>query len=166
MPLGFGLLSARPKKGKSYLALNVSAAKATGGCALGSKELRLEPGTVLYIAYEDKNRRVKNRLKTIMQGEAFPQRLYVAETWPRLLDGGLDRLDKWLTYNPDAKLVVIDTLGRFKPRKRPRQDDYEADLATGAALADLPHKHNVCLLGVYHNRKTESDDPFITQCNK
>jgi len=160
MPLGFGLLSARPKKGKSFLALNISAAKSTGGCTLGNKELRLEPGKVLYIAYEDKNRRIKNRLTTIMQGEPFPPKLYVAETWPRLPDGGLDRLDEWLTSNPDAKLVVIDTLGRFKPRKRPRQDDYEADLATGAALADLAHKHNVCILGVYHNRKTESDDPL------
>jgi len=160
MPLGFGLLSARPKKGKSYLALNVSTAKATGGCALGNKDLHLSLGTVLYIAYEDKNQRVKNRLATIMQGEPFPHKLYVAETWPRLPDGGLDRLDKWLTCNPDAKLVVIDTLGRFKPRKRPRQDDYEADLTTGAALADLAHKHNVCILGVYHNRKTESDDPL------
>ena len=160
MPFGFGLLSARPKKGKSYLALNISVAKSTGGCALGNKELRLESGTVLYIAYEDRNRRVKNRLTTIMQGEPFPPKLYVAETWPRLPDGGLDRLDKWLTSNPDTKLVVIDTLGRFKPRKRPRQDDYEADMATGAALADLAHKHNVCILGIYHNRKTESDDPL------
>ncbi len=160
MPLGFGLLSARPKKGKSFLALNVSAAKSTGGCAFGTKELRLEPGKVLYIAYEDKNQRIKNRLTTIMQGEPFPPKLYVAESWPRFPDGGLDRLDKWLTSNPDAKLVVIDTLGRFKPRKRPRQDDYEADLTTGAALADLAHKHNVCILGIYHNRKTESDDPL------
>ena len=127
---------------------------------MGNKDLRLSLGTVLYIAYEDKKRRVKSRLTTIMQGEPFPPKLYVAETWPRLLDGGLDRLDKWLISNPGTRLVVIDTLGRFKPRKRPKQDDYEADLATGAALADLAHKHNVCILGVYHNRKTESDDPL------
>ena len=49
IPFGFGLLSARPKKGKSFLALNVSAAKSTGGRAFGKKELRLELGTVLYI---------------------------------------------------------------------------------------------------------------------
>jgi putative DNA primase/helicase len=160
MPSGFGLISARPKKGKSFLALNISVAKATGGCALGNRDLRLELGTVLYIAYEDKNRRVKNRLTAIMQGEPFPQKLYLAEIWPRLPDGGLDRIDKWLTLKPNTKFVVIDTLGRFKPRKLPRQDDYEADLATGAALADLAHKHNVCILGVYHNRKAESDDPL------
>src|SRR5208337_1839052 len=91
MPFGFGLLSARPKKGKTYLGMNISTAKSTGGCALGNKDLRLEQGTVLYIAYEDKNRRVKNRLTTIMQGDPFPPKLYVAETWPRLPEGGLDK---------------------------------------------------------------------------
>jgi AAA domain/CHC2 zinc finger/Toprim-like len=160
MPEGFGLLTARPKKGKSFLALNVSVAVATGGCALGKKDLRVDPGKALCIAYEDKNRRIKNRLKTIMQGDPFPQKLFVVESWPRFSDGGLDRLDHWLRVNPDTRLVVIDTLGRFKPRKKAKEEAYEADLATGAALADLAHRHNISLLGIFHNRKAESEDPL------
>ncbi|MBM4274124.1 MAG: hypothetical protein FJ128_01225 [Deltaproteobacteria bacterium] len=160
IPEGFGLLSARPKKGKTFFALNVSVAKAIGGCALGKKDLLLEPGSVLYIAYEDKNRRVQKRLKTIMQGEAFPKNLYLAESWPQFSDSGLDRLDAYLTENLNTKMVVIDTLGRFKPRKKARDDAYQLDLATGGALGDLAHKHNVCILGIFHNRKAESEDPL------
>lgn len=160
MPEGFGLLTARPKKGKSFLALNIAVAVASGSCALGTKDLKVEPGKVLCIAYEDKKRRVKNRLKTIMHGESFPKNLFITESWPRFAEGGLDRLDQWLTANPNARLVVIDTLGRFKPRKKAKEEAYEAELATGAALADLAHKHKVCILGIFHNRKTESEDPL------
>ncbi len=160
IPEGFGLLTARPKKGKSFLGLNVSVAVATGGYALGEKDLKVEPGKVFYIAYEDKKRRAQKRLKTVMQGDPFPQNLFIAEFWPRFSDGGLDRLDQWLTANPETRMVIIDTLGRFKPRKKAKEEAYEADLATGGALADLAHKHNVCILGIFHNRKMESEDPL------
>jgi len=53
LPEGFVILAARPKKGKSWLALNIAVAKASGGCALGRPDLRLEPAKVLYLALED-----------------------------------------------------------------------------------------------------------------
>lgn len=160
MPTGFGLLAARPKKGKSFLGLNISVALATGGCALGKKELTLERGKVLYLAYEDKFRRVKNRLTSIMQDAPFPKQFNLAETWPKFSDGGLDKLNLWLTYNPDTKLIVIDTLGRFKDRKKAKDDPYESEMALGGALADLANKHSVTILAIYHNRKMEAENPL------
>src|SRR5436190_17685404 len=67
---GLTILAGRPKAGKSWLALNFGTAVASGGVALGS--VRVEVGDVLYLALEDNRRRLKQRLKQIMQGAPAP----------------------------------------------------------------------------------------------
>jgi len=57
IPEGVTLLGGAPKIGKSWLALGLSLAIASGGKALGSVEV--EPGAVLYLALEDTGRRLQ-----------------------------------------------------------------------------------------------------------
>jgi RecA-family ATPase len=78
LPEGLKLLAARPKKGKTWLALNIAVAKASGGCALGRADLRPDPAKVLYLALEDRLRRVKQRLDTIMGNIPYPEDLVLA----------------------------------------------------------------------------------------
>src|SRR4051794_1052552 len=54
---GLNLLIGAPKLGKSWFAMNISAAVAFGGIALG--RIRVERGEVLYLALEDPPRRLK-----------------------------------------------------------------------------------------------------------
>ncbi|MCL6622783.1 MAG: AAA family ATPase, partial [Syntrophobacterales bacterium] len=115
LPEEFVLLAARPKKGKSLLALNFAVAKATGGCALSRPDLRLEPAKVLYLALEDRLHRMKQRLQKLLPEVPFPDNLIIAETWPRLDKGGLEDLTLFLKENNDCRLVVIDSYIKVRP---------------------------------------------------
>lgn len=56
---GLTVLAGRPKLGKSWLALDLAIAVATGGAALGST--KVGQGDVLYLALEDNERRLCRR---------------------------------------------------------------------------------------------------------
>ena len=65
-------------------------------------------------------------------------------------------LDGWLAEHPEARLVVVDTLARFRPRRR--EASYDTDYAAVAALAELAAKHEVAIVIVHHDRKADADD--------
>ncbi len=62
LPEGLTILAGKPKMGKSWLALDLSVAVATGGKVLG---LQVEQAGVLYLALEDTKRRLQDRLKIL-----------------------------------------------------------------------------------------------------
>ena len=64
VPEGLSLLVGRPKVGKSWLALDLALAVASGGTCLGV-ELE-EPADVLYCALEDNERRLRSRIFKLM----------------------------------------------------------------------------------------------------
>ena len=55
LPEGLTLLAGKPKLGKSWLALDIAVAVASGGSVLGRE---CEPGPVLCLALEDNQRRL------------------------------------------------------------------------------------------------------------
>jgi len=64
IPEGVSLLVGASKIGKSWLALDLAIAVASGGRFLG--HIEVEAGEVLYLALEDTKRRLQNRLKTLL----------------------------------------------------------------------------------------------------
>jgi hypothetical protein len=157
IPEGTTILAGKPKMGKSWLALGTSVAVAAGGVALGTK--RVERGAVLYLALKDNPRRLQSRLKKLLAGGAAPEGLELATEWPRLGDGGLDALEAWLNTHPDARLVVIDTLAKFRTGQTGKnlyKEDYEAV----EPLVELAARYNVAILIVHHLRKLGADDPL------
>ncbi len=157
VPEGTTILAGKPKMGKSWLALGISVAVAGGGVALGTK--KVERGAVLYLALEDNPRRLQSRLKKLLPGDAAPEGLELATEWPRLGDGGLEALEAWLNTHPDARLVVIDTLAKFRTAQTGKnlyKEDYEAV----EPLVELAADHNVAILIVHHLRKLGAEDPL------
>jgi AAA domain/3'-5' exonuclease/Domain of unknown function (DUF3854) len=157
VPEGTTILAGKPKMGKSWLALGTSVAVAAGGVALGTK--RVERGAVLYLALEDNPRRLQSRLKKLLPGGAAPEGLELATEWRRLGDGGLEALEAWFNTHPDARLVVIDTLAKFRAGQTGKnlyKEDYEAV----EPLVELAARHNVAILIVHHLRKLGADDPL------
>jgi hypothetical protein len=73
LPEGITLMAGKPKLGKSWAALGLCIAVATGGVALG--KVQVERGEALYLALEDNHRRLKKRLLKLLAGDATPEKL-------------------------------------------------------------------------------------------
>ena len=158
VPEGVTILAGKPKLGKSWLALGLCVSIAAGGYALDAKPV--EGGSALYLGLEDNRRRLRGRLQKTLGGRPAPEGLEVATEWPRMDEGGLEALDAWLNEHPDPRLIVIDTLARFKPRANGRRNAYDEDRDAVDPLAPLVAKHSVAILLVHHLRKLAAADPL------
>jgi hypothetical protein len=159
LPQGYGFIGGPPKLGKSWLVLNWAIAVASGGYALGSIEV--EQGDVLYLALEDTARRLKSRLQKILNyGDRAPERLRIETQWPRLDQGGLTQLAKWLSAHPEARLVIIDTLQKIRRPHGKGSDIYAADYETVEGVKRLADLYDVAILVVHHTTKMDYADPL------
>ncbi len=166
LPVGLALLAGRLKLGKSWCMLGCGIAIAEGGIAFG--EFPVEGGDVLYVAYEDTRRRFKNRGKVLLGETAvWPDRLHIAFSgdWPTRDDGGLEAVDTWLGAHPQARLVIIDTLQRFRGGNAGEGDKnaYAADYGVSAELQELAMKHEVVIVAIHHYRKSLSETDWVDQ---
>jgi len=157
---GVTLLAAKPKRGKSYLALNCALAVASGGHALGS--IACEAGDVLGLFLEDNQRRLQDRIRQLMPREAaWPARLSLHTTWPRLDEGGLMELEHWITTAARPRLIVIDVLAAVRAKSGGKATPYADDYAAIEGLRSLSLKHRIAICVIVHCRKAGSDDdPF------
>jgi len=156
VPEGVTLLAGKPKLGKSWMALGFIVAVASGGYALG--KVQVEEGDALICALEDNDRRVQRRLGKVLNGEAAPEGLHVTTTLPRLDEGGVEALQAWLERHPQARLIVLDTLAKVRPRTR-GSNVYADDYGALERLLPLASEYGVAILVVHHLRKMGADDP-------
>ncbi|HSH80063.1 MAG TPA: AAA family ATPase, partial [Herpetosiphonaceae bacterium] len=66
VPAGLTILAGAPKMGKSWLCFDLAIGIAQGGSVLGGVEV--EQGSVLYLALEDNERRLRQRLDKLLEG--------------------------------------------------------------------------------------------------
>ena len=158
LPEGAFLLGGRPKMGKSWLSLSIALAVATGGKALG--RAAVAQGDVLVLALEDSERRLQERLRLLLAGDASADvsRLTVRTDCPRLDKGGTLVVQSWLESHPGARLVVVDTLAKVKPRRRPGGDAYADDYDAVQPFVELAKNHRVTLLIITHLRKLSAGE--------
>jgi hypothetical protein len=157
LPEGLAFMCGAPKLGKSWMALGLAIAVASGGRALGS--IPVEAGDVLYLALEDSPRRLQSRLRTLLGGEDAPQALELETEWPRLDEGGTEKLDVWLDEHPDARLVLVDVWPRVRPRVTKRSaDQYTLDYEAAELIQRLAISRGIAIVVLYHTRKAEASD--------
>ena len=159
LPEGVTILAGRPKVKKSWLALSVAVAVASGGKAFGWFETR--QGGVLYLDLESNQRRMRSRLAQLIgdpDSSAWPENLFIATDWPAG-DAAIKELDTFLTDNP-TQLVIIDILARVRPPKSPRLDSYDQDYVFLQALNACADRHRVSILVLHHTRKAKGEDIF------
>lgn len=157
LPAGLVTLSGPPKVRKSFLALAVAQAIATGGRALGAFDTR--PGPVLFNALEDTPRRIKSRLE--MMGLAPSPNLHFsfAQDLQRG-DEGCGMLVRWCEQHPGARLIIIDTLQKFRAPTNGRQNAYEADYAALSAIKNIADRFGLAIVLIHHLRKGDADDVY------
>ncbi|HZM37082.1 MAG TPA: bifunctional DNA primase/polymerase [Burkholderiales bacterium] len=158
LPEGAFLLVAAPKIGKSWLALQIGVAVATGGKVLGFKAKK---GKVLVLALEDGDRRLKSRLTKLglddLPDDALDN-LHFETEWPRSNDGGLEALEAWMDENPDTRLIVIDVLECFRPEANAKENAYSQDYKALKAIQQFAGRRGISVVIVHHTRKAHSDD--------
>ncbi|MBX3664979.1 MAG: AAA family ATPase [Burkholderiales bacterium] len=160
LPAGCYLLSARPKIGKSWMALQFGVAVTEGGIALGKQALK---GAVLGLFLEDNERRLQARLLKHELGRFGDANLFFYETeWPRAGEGGEQAIEAWLRATPNARLVIVDTLEKIRPRRTRNGSVYADDYAATQELKKLSDKYGITILIIAHNKKgkSENDDPL------
>lgn len=150
LPEGVTLLAGKSKIRKSWMCMGMCIAVAAGGYAFG--KVSVERGDALYLALEDNERRMQSRLGKILGTSEAPAGFDYATAFPRLDEGGLEFLKDWLVEHPEARLVVIDTLAKIRPRPRNSQGGYQEDYEALEDLLPLAAEHQVAILVVTHTR--------------
>jgi AAA domain/Bifunctional DNA primase/polymerase, N-terminal len=159
IPQGLTVLSGKPKMGKSWLLLALGVARASGGAFLGS--ITLEQGPVLYLAMEDTEESLQDRLEIVLAGKTAPTGLEFSTDWQQwhMNVGGLEKLNAWQEAHPGG-CIIIDTLAKIRPPTRSNVNSYTEDYAVGTQLKSIADKGNCSIIVVTHNRKAKADDPF------
>lgn len=151
LPAGLSLLVAAPKIGKSWMALDLCLAVASGGEWLGHTT---NQGAVLYLALEDSKNRLQSRIRLLLDGFTPPPEACTMRVQAPMLGAGLlEMLNSWLTEHPDAKLVCVDTFQRIRPPAGKNENAYAADYRACGQLQAWAMQHGICLLLVHHTKK-------------
>jgi DNA-binding transcriptional ArsR family regulator len=162
LPEGLSILAGKPKFGKSFLMIDWAIAVESGGMACGA--VLCEAGDVLYCAFEDGLRRLKDRVRGMLPlGADMPERLHFETRAKRIGEGLIDDLHAWLADHPGARLVILDTWRCIKPESTGRASAYDEDAGALQPLHQLAKDHpGVAFVVIHHTRKLEADDPFDT----
>lgn len=158
---GLTIFGGKPKHGKSWLALLMGWAVAAGEPVDGREAWQ---GDVLYLALEDTRRRLQGRISKLRGalGWTVPETLTLCTPpWPRADDGGLYHIAEWLdSRKKTARLVIIDTLAKFRRPQKGTGNSYADDYEAVGGFKELLDHYGVAGLFLHHTRKLRSDDPF------
>jgi hypothetical protein len=160
IPEGLSMLCGRPKIGKSWAALEVALAVASGGECFGGRST--EQGDVLYAALEDNRRRLQRRIDKLISpfSTEWPERLTLTTSWLRLDKGGVPDIAQWIKGADKPRLVILDTLAGVKPIRN--NSGYAEDYDSLTHLHRLANETGIGILVLHHTRKLEADDPLDT----
>ncbi len=158
LPSGLTILAGRPKLGKSWLVLGWSLDIARRAKVL--RQIETDHGDTLYLALEDNDRRMQERQAMMLGDAGAPHGFHVANEWPRSNEGGLELIEQWIDTNKSARLVVIDTFKRFRPKESKANRLYDLDYDAIAPVSALAAKKNVAIVVVFHTNKLDPSDPI------
>jgi hypothetical protein len=153
IPEGLGILVAPPKKGKSWLVIDIALAVASGSAALGAIAVTKRP--VLVLALEDGKRRLQSRSRLVLGGQPIPAGVqFITKAKPA---EALTAIAEFMARHHDEyPLVILDTFGKVKRQKRPGEEAYLVDYEMGTKLKDLADAApGSSLVVVHHARKAE-----------
>lgn len=156
VPEGMTLLVASPKIGKSWMVLGLALDLSNGGEALGCLSIgRARP--VLYLALEDGQRRLQNRIRSLNPSSVSARLEFVTDMAGSLVVETIKTfMVRHATLDP---VVILDTLGKVMPPAAGNQSAYGHDYAMLSALKSASDAvPGSSLVIVHHTRKHEGGD--------
>lgn len=149
---GLFILAGAPKSGKSWLVLQL-AHHVSMGIPLWGRQVK--QCKVLYLALEDTEQRIQNRLRRICNGTTGT--IFFSTEAELLYRGFEDQIRSFLQTHSGIGLVIVDTLAKVR-EVASRRNAYAEDYATMTVLKNLAQRFHLVLLVVHHTRKQESAD--------
>ena len=159
LPEGLSILAGGPKVGKSILALHLSVGVAIGGCVLG--KIDVQKGEVLYLALEDTQRRIQDRInggELAGEDNVNLSGLDIITEIPRQNLGGTLFIEWWLTTHKNARLIVIDTLQMFRKLLTGKGSMYSEDYEAISTIKKIADVYGVPILIIHHLKKGMEGD--------
>ncbi len=158
LPEGTTVIAAAPKSGKSWFVFDLGLNVASNGAFLDKKTSQTG---VLYLALEDNEQRLQNRIIKLLNSKDAPQNFYYSVDFPNLDNGFFKYVDEVIKKNGNIKLIIIDTLQKIRGQALPRETPYQYDYRETGSLKKYADKKGISLLIVHHNRKMkDTADPF------
>lgn len=150
VPCGMTFLSGAPKIRKSFMALQMASAVATGSPFLGHATTKCD---VAYLDLEGSKSRISFRAARM--SNHIPGNVFVTNTiTERLADGLVDKLRQLHRARPSIRLIIVDTYSRARGSyKAPGANAYDADVALLEPVQRMALEENIALLFVHHDKK-------------
>jgi AAA domain len=158
IPQGVSCLFGRSKMGKSWLALAIALGVAAGGKVLGT--IAVEARGVLYLALEDTERRLQNRLRKLLGTSDPPDDFYYRTEFPRFGPKyhGEVILRELRLLHPNIEVVVVDTLAKLRMPPSGRGSAYDQDYESTDPFKSLADELGLSLILLHHQSKATRDD--------
>lgn len=168
LPAGLTFLVARSKAGKSWMMLSFGVACGFKRAWVLGGKYRIAPCGVLYLDLEMSARGSQKRLRKVIE---FYERAGMSEvpilmrgfnSWPKLGDGGLEKLTAHLDEHPEVRLVVIDTIAKLWPRQifAKGRNAYYVEYDLLSQLKRVADDRSIAIVCLHHQNKSDSEDPL------
>jgi hypothetical protein len=157
LPHGLFILAGSSKIGKSGLALDMSNCVAGGG---NFWHFPATQGDVLYLALEDTNKRLQERLNKVSPACDLdaPADIHFVTKAQKLGDGLAEQITDFLDAHQQTKLIVIDMLQHIRNNGN-FTGTYSGDYHDMDALRMIIGGRKLSMLLITHNHKTDDADP-------
>lgn len=158
LPEGITIISAPPKTGKSFFALDIGVSLSLGGAVLGR---HVDQVRTMYAALEDSKQRLYNRINKQTALSPLPPLKDFDIATADALATGTEGLQQLRNYTADKKpgLIILDTFGRFWPARD--NNDYTETTAIIAAIKRFYEDTRTSILLIHHDRKNATDGDFL-----
>lgn len=157
IPEGLTVLAGAPKVGKSWFCLGLAIGIASGSTVFG--EIPVEQGRVLYLALEDGQRRIQERLKKLNSGIVPDLQDLAIVTKIEPDEPIYQAIEEDLQDNPNTRLIIVDVYARVKKQSSNQNaNSYAEDYKDAEKWKQIADKYGTAILLVHHTRKQGADD--------
>lgn len=162
---GVAMVSSKPKMGKTFLALQMAIAVASGKTFLGFQGHEHE---VLYVDLESDGNDMQTRI--FMMSETIPSNFHLQTiprqenpfSYGRVGSGFEKQIELAMKRHPQIKLVVVDVYGKIQGGRVANKTIYNQDYEEIAKLNSWAFKIGITLLLIHHNNKgADFDNPML-----
>lgn len=157
IPEGVTILAGRPKVGKTTLLRQVAVSVADGAALWGSPCAKAE---VLFLSLEEGQKLMRRKL--LLAGYSGKQVRCIRFRWKwRPGAEGVADIRERLKANPAIRLVIVDSLTRFRDAPTRDKPQFHQDYEAVRLLADVAKDFaGLSIIILHHTKKDQGDDPI------